>query len=55
MVLAGSNTIISSGTGSGKTEAFFLPILIYCLQNPGPGIRALILYPMNALAPADGD
>jgi ATP-dependent helicase YprA (DUF1998 family) len=49
-VLTGSNTIISSGTGSGKTEAFFLPILNYCLQNPGPGIRALILYPMNALA-----
>jgi ATP-dependent helicase YprA (DUF1998 family) len=49
-VLSGSNTIISSGTGSGKTEAFFLPILNYCLQNPGPGIRALILYPMNALA-----
>jgi len=49
-ILAGSNTIISSGTGSGKTEAFFIPILNYCLQNPGPGIRALILYPMNALA-----
>ncbi|MCZ2155718.1 MAG: DEAD/DEAH box helicase [Bryobacterales bacterium] len=49
-ILSGANTIISSGTGSGKTEAFFLPILNYCLQNPGPGIRALILYPMNALA-----
>jgi len=49
-ILAGSNTIVSSGTGSGKTEAFFLPIVNYCLQNPGPGIRALILYPMNALA-----
>ncbi|MDQ7826890.1 MAG: MIT C-terminal domain-containing protein [Candidatus Eremiobacteraeota bacterium] len=49
-ILAGNNTIISSGTGSGKTEAFFLPILNYCLQNPGPGIKALILYPMNALA-----
>ena len=49
-ILAGANTIVSSGTGSGKTEAFFLPIVNYCLQNPGPGIRALILYPMNALA-----
>jgi len=49
-ILAGSNTIVSSGTGSGKTEAFFLPIVNYCLQNPGPGIRALILYPMNVLA-----
>jgi ATP-dependent helicase YprA (DUF1998 family) len=49
-ILAGMNTIVSSGTGSGKTEAFFLPILNYCLHNPGPGIKALILYPMNALA-----
>jgi ATP-dependent helicase YprA (DUF1998 family) len=49
-ILEGKNTIISSGTGSGKTEAFFLPILNHCLQNPGPGIKALILYPMNALA-----
>jgi superfamily II DNA or RNA helicase len=49
-ILAGKNTIISSGTGSGKTEAFFIPILNHCLQNPGPGIKALILYPMNALA-----
>jgi hypothetical protein len=49
-ILAGRNTIVSSGTGSGKTEAFFLPILNYCLQHPGPGIKALILYPMNALA-----
>jgi ATP-dependent helicase YprA (DUF1998 family) len=49
-ILSGSNTIISSGTGSGKTEAFFLPILNHCLKNPGPGIKALILYPMNALA-----
>ncbi len=49
-ILGGQNTIISSGTGSGKTESFFLPILNHCLQNPGPGIKALILYPMNALA-----
>jgi ATP-dependent helicase YprA (DUF1998 family) len=49
-ILAGRNTIVASGTGSGKTEAFFLPILNYCLQHPGPGIKALILYPMNALA-----
>jgi len=49
-ILRGQNTIISSGTGSGKTEAFFLPIFNHCLNNPGPGIKALILYPMNALA-----
>ncbi|MGA9771159.1 MAG: DEAD/DEAH box helicase [Blastocatellia bacterium] len=49
-IISGANTIISSGTGSGKTEAFFIPILNHCLKHPGPGIRALILYPMNALA-----
>ncbi|MFY9224892.1 MAG: DEAD/DEAH box helicase [Blastocatellia bacterium] len=49
-ILANQNTIISSGTGSGKTESFFIPILNHCLQNPGSGIKALILYPMNALA-----
>jgi ATP-dependent helicase YprA (DUF1998 family) len=49
-ITSGKNTIISSGTGSGKTEGFFIPILNHCLQNPGPGIKALILYPMNALA-----
>src|SRR5262245_5856697 len=32
-ILQGRNTIVSSGTGSGKTEAFFLPILNYCLEN----------------------
>ena len=49
-MLARQNTIISSGTGSGKTEAFLIPIMDHCLKNPGPGIRSLILYPMNALA-----
>jgi ATP-dependent helicase YprA (DUF1998 family) len=49
-ILKGGNTIVSSGTGSGKTETFFLPILNYCLENPGSGIKALLVYPMNALA-----
>ena len=49
-ILAGKTTIISTGTGSGKTETFLIPILDHCLKNPGPGIKALILYPMNALA-----
>ncbi len=38
-ILAGHNTIVSSGSGSGKTEAFFIPILNHCLQQPGPGIK----------------
>lgn len=51
---AGQSTIVSTGTGSGKTESFLLPIISKCLQlrdeGAAPGIRAVILYPMNALA-----
>jgi ATP-dependent helicase YprA (DUF1998 family) len=49
------NVVIATGTGSGKTEAFLLPILLHLYKEfkagqLGPGVRALILYPMNALA-----
>ena len=43
-------TLVATGTGSGKTECFMYPILDYCARNPGPGVKALIIYPMNALA-----
>ena len=44
-------TIVATGTGSGKTEAFLLPILDYCRQVAGQaGIKAILIYPMNALA-----
>jgi ATP-dependent helicase YprA (DUF1998 family) len=46
-------TLVTTGTGSGKTEAFLYPILDHVLRarNTGQrGIKALILYPMNALA-----
>ena len=43
-------TLVVTGTGSGKTESFLYPILDHCRRNPGGGIKALILYPMNALA-----
>ena len=47
----GKSTLIATGTGSGKTECFLNPILEYCYQHRGePGIKALIIYPMNALA-----
>jgi superfamily II DNA or RNA helicase len=46
---AGHNVIVSSGTGSGKTLAFLAPILAEILDNPRPGVHALLLYPMNAL------
>jgi DEAD/DEAH box helicase domain-containing protein len=44
------STIVATGTGSGKTECFMYPLLDYCLANPGQGIKAIIIYPMNALA-----
>ena len=44
-------TLVATGTGSGKTEAFMYPILDYCYQNRDKkGIKAIIIYPMNALA-----
>ena len=47
----GRSTLIATGTGSGKTECFLYPILEYCYQHRGEkGIKALIIYPMNALA-----
>ena len=52
---AGRNVVVATGTGSGKTESFLLPILDSLVREQeagtlGPGVRALLLYPMNALA-----
>ena len=45
------STLIATGTGSGKTECFLYPILDYCYQHRNePGIKAILIYPMNALA-----
>ncbi len=49
------NIVVATGTGSGKTEAFLLPIINHLMREKeqgqlGPGVRALLLYPMNALA-----
>ncbi|MBL8206924.1 MAG: DEAD/DEAH box helicase [Blastocatellia bacterium] len=43
------NIVVASGTGSGKTECFLIPILHDLLSDPAPGVRALLIYPMNAL------
>jgi len=51
---AGRTTLISTGTGSGKTECFLYPIISKCLElkdaDEPAGISAVIVYPMNALA-----
>ena len=45
------STIVATGTGSGKTECFMMPILDHCFKDRGePGIKAILIYPMNALA-----
>ncbi|MCP9469927.1 MAG: DEAD/DEAH box helicase [Nitrospira sp.] len=52
-VEAGRNVIVKTGTGSGKTEAFLLPLLSGVLHLKDRGVRgtkAILLYPMNALA-----
>jgi ATP-dependent helicase YprA (DUF1998 family) len=49
------STVITTGTGSGKTECFMVPILDDLIreyeqcQSPLVGVRALFLYPLNAL------
>ncbi len=54
-ILKDRNVVIASGTSSGKTECFLIPILNHLLKEYEegkltPGVRALLLYPMNALA-----
>ncbi len=49
LCVEGRNVVVSSGTGSGKTECFLIPILNDLLTDPTPGVRALLIYPMNAL------
>jgi len=50
----GRHCLLTTGTGSGKTEAFLYPILDHCLklrdEKAPPGIAAILVYPMNALA-----
>ncbi len=53
-IVEGKNIVVATGTGSGKTEIFILTILneLFRQKEAGtlnPGVRALLLYPMNAL------
>ena len=53
----GCDVVVATGTGSGKTESFLMPLLgslaLEAYERPAsaalPGCRALLLYPMNAL------
>jgi len=56
-LVEGKDIIVGTGTGSGKTECFLVPMLAMLYDEARsrpdsfqmPGVRALILYPMNAL------
>lgn len=53
--LSGKNVVVSTGTGSGKTESFLIPVLTEIIREHeagtlDAGVRAMIIYPMNALA-----
>lgn len=50
----GKNLVVTTGTGSGKTESFLIPVINHILREEeegalDDGVRAIIIYPMNAL------
>lgn len=46
----GKGFVVTSGTGSGKSLTYISTIFNYLFRNPGkPGIKAIIVYPLNAL------
>ena len=51
---AGESYVLTTGTGSGKSLAYFIPIIDHCLKarqlDQTPRTRAIVVYPMNALA-----
>lgn len=56
---AGQSFVVTTGTGSGKSLCFFIPIVNAVLREKragGPGrTRAVVIYPMNALANSQRD
>ncbi|HPU81914.1 DEAD/DEAH box helicase, partial [Accumulibacter sp.] len=50
----GASYVLTTGTGSGKSLAYFIPIIDAILKaraaDPAPRTRAIVIYPMNALA-----
>ncbi|MCW2258673.1 MULTISPECIES: DEAD/DEAH box helicase [Sphingobacterium] len=51
LLKANKSIAVTTGTGSGKTECFMLPILadLYQHRTHGSGVKAIFLYPLNAL------
>ncbi len=47
----GDNYVLTTGTGSGKSLSYIVPIVDHVLRvGSGKGIQAIVVYPMNALA-----
>ncbi|WP_235204210.1 DEAD/DEAH box helicase [Deinococcus sp. RL] len=48
---AGRSYVVTTGTGSGKSLTYILPIVDHVLRRgSGQGVQAIVVYPMNALA-----
>ena len=48
---AGRNYVLTTGTGSGKSLSYIVPIVDHVIRRGlGKGIQAIVVYPMNALA-----
>lgn len=51
---SGESYVLTTGTGSGKSLAYFIPVVDAILKakaaDPTPRTRAIVIYPMNALA-----
>lgn len=54
LALAGESYVLTTGTGSGKSLSYFIPVVNDCLKakkaDSTPRTRAIVIYPMNALA-----
>ncbi|MEV5410024.1 DEAD/DEAH box helicase [Thermopolyspora sp. NPDC052614] len=47
----GASYVLTTGTGSGKSLTYMVPIVDSVLRDPEPGrVKAIVVYPMNALA-----
>ncbi|MGY5853180.1 MAG: DEAD/DEAH box helicase, partial [Candidatus Thorarchaeota archaeon] len=44
-----ANIVVTTGTGSGKSFCFGIPIISECLRMVTKGVKAVLVYPMNAL------